>query len=215
MSDSATTAAPAAAEPSSLRLALTLAFAGLLSGLLLVGAYEVTLPRILANKAEALRKAVFEVVPGSATMKKMVLSGDKLVVAADDAAGEAIYAAYDEKGRFKGYAIPGAGPGFQDVIGLLYGFDPKTRRIIGMYILESHETPGLGDKIFKDADFVANFSALAVEPEVKVVKKGEKAAENQVDAITGATISSKAVVKIINAANTRWLSHLTATPEES
>ena len=53
-------------EPSSARLVLTLAVAGLLSGLAIVGAYETTLPTIEANNARALQKAVFKVVPGSA-----------------------------------------------------------------------------------------------------------------------------------------------------
>ncbi|MHC4142111.1 MAG: FMN-binding protein, partial [Planctomycetota bacterium] len=50
------------------------------------------------------------------------------------------------------------------------------------------------------------------EPEIVVVKDGRDA-DNEVDAITGATISSKAVVKIINEANTRWLDLL--PPPES
>ena len=53
-----------ASEPSSARLILTLSLAGLISGLILVGVYEVTLPRILANQARDLREAVFKVLPG-------------------------------------------------------------------------------------------------------------------------------------------------------
>jgi electron transport complex protein RnfG len=74
-----------------------------------------------------------------------------------------------------------------------------------MEILQSRETPGLGDKIYKDAAFVANFSALSIDPEIITVKKGAKTALNEVDAITGATISSKAVVQIINRGNQRWV----------
>jgi len=73
-----------------------------------------------------------------------------------------------------------------------------------MEILDSRETPGLGDKIYKDADFVANFDDLAVDPVIKAVKKGLKLAPNEIDAITGATISSKAVVRIINEGRERW-----------
>jgi electron transport complex protein RnfG len=81
-----------------------------------------------------------------------------------------------------------------------------------MEILDSRETPGLGDKIYKDAAFVANFASLSVDPEIVAVKKGNKSAPNQIDAITGATISSKAVVKIINTANALWLPRLEAAP---
>ena len=82
------------------------------------------------------------------------------------------------------------------------------RRIIGMEVLESRETPGLGDKIYKDADFVSDFTDLAIDPAIVCVKAGEKSAAHEVDAITGATISSKAVVRIINETHARWLEQL-------
>ena len=34
---------------------------------------------------------------------------------------------------------------------VLYGYRPADRKVIGMWILDSRETPGLGDKIYKDA----------------------------------------------------------------
>ena len=169
-----------------------------------------TLPRITANKAERLRRAVFEVVPGSEQLERVVWDGSALVPAEE---GEpAVYKALTADGELVGYAIPSEGPGFQDNIKLIYGFDPARDRIVGMQILESRETPGLGDKIFKDPEFVAEFRDLAVEPEVKAVK-GHGTGENEVDAITGATISSNAVVKIINLGNETWLSRIPAGGE--
>jgi electron transport complex protein RnfG len=76
-----------------------------------------------------------------------------------------------------------------------------------MEVLESRETPGLGDKIIKDETFVANFRDLAVTPELVAVKK-RRTRDNEVDAISGATISSNAVVRIINQSNARWLVRL-------
>ena len=52
--------------------------------------------------------------------------------------------------------------------------------------------------------FVGGFSALSVEPEIFAVKKGTKSQPNEIDAITGATISSKAVVRIINETHAQW-----------
>jgi electron transport complex protein RnfG len=104
--------------------------------------------------------------------------------------------------------MPGAGPGFQDTIALLYGYRPGEKIVVGMEILESRETPGLGDKIYKDKEFVAEFSALSVEPEIVSVKKGTGSQPNEVDSITGATISSKAVVRIINETHTAWAEQL-------
>jgi electron transport complex protein RnfG len=193
-------------EPSSLRLVLTLVVAAFISGFVLSGVYQVTKPMIDANKAEALRLGVFKVVPGATRIQKLALRDGKLVPIAEDevVTDPIVHAAYDDEGAFLGWAISGTGPGFQDTISVLYGYDPRRKKVTGMHVLESRETPGLGDKIIKDAKFVAQFSDLAIDPQIVVVKGGANK-DNEVDAITGATISSKAVVRIINEANARWL----------
>jgi len=200
---------PDSNEVSSARLVLTLALAGLISGVAIIGIYEFTLPTITMNKARELREAVFKVVPGVTQMQQLVYRDGELIASTETGKDEQpMYAGYDEDGIFVGYAIPAAGPGFQDTIGLLYGFEPDRRLVTGMEILESRETPGLGDKIYKDADFVANFKQLLIDPEIVVVKKGKKTGPNVVDAITGATISSKAVVRIINETHAEWSQRL-------
>ncbi len=190
------------------RLIVTLTLAGLLSGLAIVAAYELTLPRIRANQAAALRRAVFQVVPGAETMQRLAWREGAIVPAQGEAGDEpSIYVAYAGDAHFVGYAIPAAGAGFQDTITLIYGFDPARKRIVGLQVLESRETPGLGDKIFSDADFLGSFRDLAVEPTVELTKE-KRTADNQVDAITGATISSTAVVKIVNTSDAEWLPRL-------
>jgi electron transport complex protein RnfG len=203
---------PAPSEPSALRLILTLGLAGLLSGLIIVVAYRATQPSITAYQAEQLRLAVFKVLPGVTRIQRMVYQ-DGHLAASEDADKQAVYAGYDAANRFVGYAIPGEGPGFQDTIRLLYGYLPDSKTVVGMEILDSRETPGLGDKIFKDAAFVANFKNLKIDPMIVAVKKGRKAAPNEIDAITGATISSKAVARIINQANALWTLRFAATTE--
>jgi len=201
--------------PSSMRLVLTLAIAGLVSGVAIIGIYESTLPTITANKARELREAVFKVLPGVSQMQQLVYRDGELVASEDTVKDEpVVYGGYDEQGDFLGYAIPGAGPGFQDTIGLLFGFTPERRLVLGMEVLESRETPGLGDKIYKDADFVQAFNELSIDPEIVAVKKGTTNQPNEIDAITGATISSKAVVRIINEAHSDWLQRLPAPGSE-
>ena len=202
-------------NPSSLRLVLTLAIAGLVSGVAIIGIYESTLPTITANKARELREAVFKVLPGVSQMQALVYRDSEVVVVEmPDKDEPVIYGGYDEQGDFVGYAMPAAGPGFQDTIAILYGYNPGEKIVVGMEVLESRETPGLGDKIYKDAVFVAGFSALSVEPEIFAVKKGTKSQPNEIDAITGATISSKAVVRIINEAHAAWSAQLPAPGSE-
>jgi electron transport complex protein RnfG len=203
------------AAPSSLRLVLTLAIAGLVSGVAIIGIYESTLPTITANKARELREAVFKVLPGVSQMQALVYRDGSIMAVAEPEKDEpVVYGGYDAQGDFVGYAMPGAGPGFQDTIAILYGYVPQQKQVVGMEVLESRETPGLGDKIYKDADFVAEFSALSVEPEIVAVKKGTSTQPNEVDAITGATISSKAIVRIINETHTAWTGQLPAPGSE-
>jgi electron transport complex protein RnfG len=200
-------------EPGSTRLVATLGFAGLLSGLIIVSVFEATLPTITEYKAKVLQQAVFKVLPGISSMQPLAYSNGKLAAAGGDEAEEdRIFGGYDANGMLVGYAIPSAGPGFQDTIRLLYGYLPQERKVVGMEILQSRETPGLGDKIYKDADFVASFNDLSADPQIITVKKGKGSAANEVDAITGATLSSKAVVQIINRGNQRWNPRFDVSP---
>jgi len=201
-----------AQEPSSLRLAGTLAGGGLISGLILVIVYLGTQPMIQHNRAEALKAAIYKVVPGTKKIDVFAVEGDKLVPF-DGPPGaptqkELVYLGVDDSGKPLGYAVPAEGPGFQDTVKLIYGYDPARRAVIGLEVLESRETPGLGDKISFDPQFKANFQELKVDPDIELVKRGEKTAPNQVDAITGATISSRAVVTIIKKSNHEWLPRL-------
>jgi electron transport complex protein RnfG len=190
------------------RLIATLGVAGFFSGLVLVGVYIWSNPLILENQRVALERAVYKVLPGATTRKIFVLQEGQLAPFQEEGGSlptEAVFGGYDGDGNLVGFGIPSEGPGFQDNIRLIYGYNPTERTVIGMEVLESKETPGLGDKIFKDQDFVANFSALKVDPEVVAVASGKKSASHEVDSISGATISSKAVVKIINQGNEQWL----------
>lgn len=198
-------------EPAPWRLVATLGIAGLLSGLILALAFLYTLPIIQANKARALRQAIFEVLPGCKTFQTFTLEAGKLAPAAEEVpagrkAPPRIFAGFDENKQFIGFAVSAEEPGFQDIISGIFGYDPRRQVIIGFVVLESKETPGLGDKIIKDASFLANFQSLAVDPQIVAVKKGARQQPNEVEAITGATISSKAVVRLLERGMFDWRS---------
>ncbi len=196
-------------EPSSIKLILTLAIAGLISGIAIIAIYEATLPTITAYKAKVLREAVFKVLPGVTKIQKLQYIDSKFQpIDSEENSPEIIYAGYDSEDNLVGYAINASGSGFQDTIQILYGYIPQNNLIVGMEVLDSRETPGLGDKIYKDVDFKANFRSLTVKPAIVFVKKGMKSASNEVDSITGATISSRAIVKIINKSNSKWLDRI-------
>jgi electron transport complex protein RnfG len=201
------------AEPSSIKLVLSLGIAGLLSGIILVGTFIYTDPIIRANKEAAMKEAIFKVLPNCTDYTPLILENGKLAEKNEEKDANKkednkdellVYAGYNENNELIGFAIPGSEPGFQDIIGALFGYDGIGRIIIGFEVLESKETPGLGDKIFKDDEFQTNFTELAVGPEIISVKKGQKQNPNEVESITGATISSKAVVRLLNKTMAIW-----------
>lgn len=196
---------PQTDEPGSRRLILSMAIAGFISGFIIIAIYIATFETIKENKARELQVAVFKVLPGVSKMQKLHFQENNLVVVnIDGIDDEMIFAGFDQQGNFIGYAIQGSGSGFQDTIALLYGYQHHQQIVTGMEILDSRETPGLGDKIFKDMDFVNEFKKLSIAADLKAVKKGTKSKETEIDSITGATISSKAVVKIMNKAQKKW-----------
>ncbi|MDJ0698566.1 MAG: FMN-binding protein [Woeseiaceae bacterium] len=175
---------------------------GMMCGLLIAVVYSGTLPIIERNKAEALEKAVFAVLPGAARRETIELDG-----------GE-VHAGFDTDGKLVGVAIEASSMGYADLVTLLYGYSPETEAIIGIRVLTSKETPGLGDKIEKDAAFLENFVALdarldasgtSVANRIVTVKSGTKTEPWQIDGITGATITSNAVGEALGNSTERWL----------
>jgi electron transport complex protein RnfG len=189
---------------------------GTLCGLLIVSVFLATLPVIRANEAAYLEQAVFRVLPGATAKHSFYLGDDGTLrpAAAGDAPGRTVHAGYDAAGELVGVAIQGEGMGYADTIRVLYGYAPDGEAIVGLQVLASKETPGLGDKIEKDPDFLENFVALdvslaadgqSIANPVVPVKHGEKSEPWQIDGITGATISSKAIARILREGSEAWV----------
>ena len=189
---------------------------GIMCALLIVLTYEFTLPVINKNKTEALEKAVFKVLPGATKRVTYKLNEDKSFesFSLEPQKEQLVYAGFDNNNSLVGIAIEASGQGFQDVLRILYGYSPGKQTVIGYYVLETKETPGLGDKIEKDQAFLDNFSALdvslneslkALQNLVVPVKHGTKENPWEVDCITGATISSKAIGNIVKESSQYWV----------
>lgn len=195
--------APPAVKAS--RLITVLSVAGAAAGLLLVLVYGITLPRIEANRARELDIAVKEVLKAPARYDTLYVVGNGLAKepppGTDAKTLRHVYRGYAADGRAVGFAVVAADAGFQDVITLIFGYDPRTHKLLAMKVLESKETPGLGDKITKDRAFIDQFGTVV--PPLTGVKRGKKARPGDVETITGATISSRAVIRIINRAMER------------
>jgi electron transport complex protein RnfG len=193
----ADTLTPAEEKVSTFRLVATLGVAGVLAGLLIAMVNQHTSPIIEAYRAEQLRLAVYEVLPEATGYTTYYLVdgalSPTLPAGAKESEYKRVYAGYDEAGEPVGVALSRGESGFQDVILVIFGFDPAEGTLSGMKVLESKETPGLGDKIFKDQPWVDQFFAGP-----------QTGAPGEIDTITGATISTKAVIAIINNAIEEW-----------
>lgn len=193
---------------STFRLVATLAVAGALAGLLIVMVNLHTKPIIDKYKAEQLQLAVYEVLPGTSQYNTYYLVDSSLSLTLPEGAKESeykrIYVGYDADNKLNGVAMSRGESGFQDIIMIIFGLNPKTGDLMGMKVLDSKETPGLGDKIFKDMEYVGQFFANPATPLIPVKAGTGKGLPGEIDTITGATISSKKLIEIINHALEEW-----------
>jgi len=201
---------PQQPEVSSFKMVAVMGSVGLIASILLVVTFQLTGPRIEANRRAYLESAVLTVLPGATRFQAFRPTEENALVLVEEGEKPALqfYAGYDGDDALIGIAIEAQGQGYADVVRILYGYNPSCACVVGLKVLESKETPGLGDKISRDPAFLSNFEALEVkmsadglqiEQEVELVKSGAKTGPWQIEAITGATISSRAVTDIIRA----------------
>ena len=204
----ATAVAP---DVQSSKLLATLGVSSALAGALIVVAYLATLPAIEANRAARLDSAIRQVLKDAARYETLYLVNGTLTAnaptGADAAAAQPVYAGVTASGAPAGMAIRAATPGFADTIEVLFGYDPHTHALLGLVVLSSKETPGLGDKILADS-WLAQFAKVLAP--LRGVKAGAATTRNDVQMITGATISSRAVINGINKSLEQWMPILDA-----
>jgi electron transport complex protein RnfG len=195
---------PVPSDTPSWKLVLTLGIAGALAGLLVVIVYQWTLPSISAHKALVMRATVSEVLRNPVRWDTLYLEKGSLTThpSVDGAEQEKAFIGYDQSGREIGAAVSAGEPGFAEIINLMIGFQPTTGELIGMKIMDEKETPGLGDKVEKDSSFAHQWPGLNAP--LHAVKKRSGSNPSEVQAISGATISSRAVTRIINNAIAKW-----------
>ncbi len=192
--------------------------AGAMAGLLIATAYQTTLPKIEQHQGEVMEAAIKEVLKAPPTYDTLYLLGGKLsktLPAGTSPKGiEKVYLGHDAAGKRVGFAINAAENGFQDLVTLMFGYDASAHKLIAMKVIGNKETPGLGNKIETDSAFVNGF-VNAVAPLNGVKKDRGKSGPNDVVMITGATISSRAVIRIMNNAIARWQPLMDAYHEET
>ncbi len=108
--------------------------------------------------------------------------------------GTSVVVALDESGAEIGHVVVNIAKGYGGDISIMTGVDSEGK-VTGVNILSHSETAGLGakaaEKSFRDK-FIGLVDGITVSK--------DKAGENSIDALTGATITSRAVVNAVNAA---------------
>ena len=183
-------------------LVLTLA---LFFGAMLAGVQLTLGPKIEENKRNETLEKVPALVLGKDLADKMAAENASLdikpeTIAVEKQGRKVFYNVYSVayNGSQRGWAIKTNGQGYSDRIELLVGLDASLDKITGLFILEQKETPGLGNKIETD-EWRGQFINIPSQPPIKVVK-GKVKASDEIQAITGATISSRSVTQIVNSA---------------
>lgn len=173
------------------RMIIVLTSIGLISGGLLVSVNFLTRERIALNRSQEIEEAITQVVPGTATSQKLYEEKDFTV-----------YGGKNEAGDNVGFAIQASAGGFQDKILLIFGANISLTKINSLHVLDQKETPGLGAKItsydtflkfWENKDCTSSFR-LRKPP----VASPSLLSPSEVNTITGATVSSEAVLNCVN-----------------
>ncbi len=146
--------------------------------------------RIAQNKQAQTLSQIPLLLPGADLKKTVTLK------AALEQKTIAIYQAFDANDRLLGYVVPAQGAGFNDQIELLIAYDPSLQRLRGISVISQKETPGLGDNMTKPA-FTKSFAGKK-PGQIHAVQPGFAASETEIDALSGATVSSQSVCNIVN-----------------
>lgn len=169
-------------ENNIVRMVTALLACGVISAVVLVFVYQTTKPGILLNQEKEMQRSIENIFP----------EGEKF-----EQINDGLFRVLLPDGRTAGYAFTAAGNGYQGEIKLMVGAETDLATLKGIAVLESQETPGLGGEI-QSADFLGQFRGLDVGRPVEYVRNRTPDDSNKIEAITGATISSSAVVTIIN-----------------
>jgi electron transport complex protein RnfG len=157
-----------------LRYALTLAAICFVASAMLGAVYSVTNPMILSQQARQQEQGLREVMPEAMSFEA-VKEGEDIIY----------YIAFGPNKRVLGYVFKASKKGYSSEIATMVGMD-KAGLISRIKILSQNETPGLGTRIIEALWFQEQFRG-----------KNPDDLSNGVQAITGATITSRAVIDSI------------------
>ena len=180
-----------AKKPASMaRLTIVLFVITAVTALLLGLVNYITADKIALINDEKTKSAMNAVVSGAESFPDIGYTGEDAIVSG-------CYSAVDSTGAVIGYVVQVAPSGFGGAIDMVVGVSPDGV-VTGVSIISMKETSGLGDNA-KNENWRAQF--IGSSGEVAVTKDG-----GEIDALTGATITSRAISNGVNSALDAWAS---------
>ena len=173
-----------------------LIFASFCFGLLIAVTSAGLSPRIRQNEINKRNRLVSALLPEA---KDFILMDEQLEIQSLRGKKEnvEIYKAVSDANECVGWSFETVGSGFADKIKLVVALDKNVEKIAGFDVLSSNETPGFGDQI--KYDFFRDQFKGAPAGELKLVIIGQRdEIDSEIVAISGATISSEAVIEIVS-----------------
>lgn len=162
------------------KIGINLTIACLLSGAIIAGTYSITAPIAAQERVNLKNRAMKELVAEAQTFQPIQ--------------GKSDWYAAQKDGKIIAYVVPAESKGYGGAIRMLAAVTPEGK-MLDYKILGHNETPGLGDKA-ADPKFRQRFAGKAAE-DMEVVKIPS---DKNIQALTGATITSRAVTKGIREA---------------
>lgn len=178
----------------SVRMIVVLTVIAMVSGGLLAWVNDWTGAIISENQLQAMMASIQEVLPTAIRVERLSSSPSTLVEEDPDQAREVeqatteMFIGFDDNDRPVGYAFVGEGPGYGGAVRVLVGVDGASGKILGISIVSHAETPGLGSRI-EEESFRSQFVGKTLNDPIALGR--------DIDALTGATVSSRAVVQAV------------------
>ena len=160
-----------------LQITLNLAGAAFLSGLIIAAVYFITAPVAAEQRIVLRNNSMKELVPEASAFKPVE--------------GKTGWFTAEKDGKTIAYLLPGEGKGYGGSIKMLVAAD-ATGAMVGYKVLSHNETPGLGDRTTQP-----KFRSQYTGKTVKEMFLTKDSPDGKIDAITGVTISSRAITKAV------------------
>ncbi len=174
------------------------------TGAVLGGVQAVTSGPIARQREEQKNRALAATLPGAKEFVPVALEGEHGLV-------QEVSAGRDGE-KTAGHCFTVGVKGFGGPMKVVVGID-AAGTVTGVSLLEMNETPGLGART-AEAAFSGQFAGKGPKGALAVSKTPPEN-ERQVQAVSGATISSRAVTAAVNAARAYWRMRLSPSPRQS